>query len=177
MLQALRKTFSAPAAAFAVGAAAVMSAAPAYAEDGKQVYAANTTVATSSTSATIEEIEARNAVIDKSVDFARLHPGQIGFSVLGGSDTRSVEPEVLTKNLESGITNRLGVQAVGYTGDNGNKATEISYAYAFYNPETEAMDVRVRGPYNADQAIPAAKEVADAVKAQTMMYQSSYDPR
>lgn len=174
MLERLRDNFTAPAAAVAFGGMAAFAAVsgPAYAEGPSGAQSAS-----GYTTASMDEVNERVAVGLKASEYAEQHPGQIGFAILEGADTRGeVTGGRMKQLLEGGFKNKYSLGSEGYVGDNGNKATEITFSYAFYNTSTQSMDVMVRGPYNFGDAIPAAQEVATAVQAQRLFYASSYDP-
>ena len=174
MLNTLKRTFTAPAAAIGLASVTMLSGG-AYAEDAAPVVAANSSAATPS-AAEMEIILERNGVIKDAASFAQSNPGKIGISILEGSDTDGMDAGFMIDALKNGLSQSFGLGAEGFVGDNGAKATEISYAYAFYNSGTEKMDVMVQGPYNADQAIPMAKEVASIVQAQAALFGVSYEP-
>lgn len=173
MSMTLRSRFMMPAAAIAT-ALLPMTGAPAFADEGSHTATAST--ASVATTTDMEAVRARNAIIEQAAQHALDNPGEVGVSILMGSDTGPMTGAFFAENLQNGFHGQFGLDAVSFIGENApGEATEFTYSYA-YKTNTGKLDVMTRGPYNADNALSMATTIATAVQSETMLRGVSYSP-
>lgn len=109
---------------------------------------------------------ARLAVIGESMDYAAEGYGKIGVSVLHGDDFLQMTGPELADGLALGIGRNFQLPSEGYAGDNGEKATEVTFSYL--SPPRAGIDeapiVMTSGPHNIDEALVAIQEVGKSVQ-------------
>lgn len=144
----------------ALAASTLPFAGAASAEDAQNSVAAN-----SLSSAEFNEIVARNDIIREAAAHPANCPGEIGVSILMGSDTGDTSVEFYSSNLKSGFKKHFGLNVAVFSGENApDKPTEFTYSFAGEDNEGK-FDILTLGPYNAEEVIEQAPNVAGMVKS------------
>lgn len=145
MLTSLKETFSGRAAAIVVGGITMLSPMAAQADDARF---------TSSPSTSIEVAVERGEVGAQAYDYALLNSRNgsihIGVSVLKGIDAPASGPEMAAA-FEGGVEKMSNRPAEGFAGDNGNKATEVTFYVPLVMPDRK-IKVQTLGPHNISDA-------------------------
>ena len=146
------------AAAVFVAAAATLPGNLAIADDTPdQQFAA---AASTNTPQLTEEQRARLEVIGEAMDYAATGYGKIGVSVLHGADLPQLSGDEIAEKFSNGIGKNFTLPAQGYAGDNGEKATEVTFTYLLPpRSSNEEPIVMASGPHNLDEALVAIHDV------------------
>ena len=109
---------------------------------------------------------ARLEVEASAFDYSKRNPGCIGISVLEGPDLRELgrTASEFAGFIAAGVERKFDIESSGFYGDNGKKATEITYYYQLIDTNNSEVVV-TSGPHNIVDAVDALKEVIETVKA------------
>ena len=117
-----------------------------------------------STSILTQEQRARLIAEAKAFDYAMANPGKMGISVLRGADSGRKSEQQMVNMVVRGANSGFKLNAEGFSADNGNKATEITYHYRIDGPGEQPMVVS-NGPHNIGDALKALPLAAIGTKS------------